>query len=194
MGALTGITCSSRLLPARPQGVLCIRGRLAVGRLLRGRGIARLAVRLFGSHVVVEISAIVGRGRRIVGAWGRHNIPSAMRRHSVEHGLLLWSAVGAGCSRQWCSWDVPSKTVRPMSLAHSAGGVPAACLGCDHACAGCSNGRCRGTLTAPLAAGRRAEQREWRSIRRTGMGHGWSGTEPGAMQSREHSRSTQKHV
>ena len=58
---------------------------------------------------------------------------------------------GAASSRQWCSWDVPGQTVQPMSCKRTAGGVPAGCFGGDHACAGCSNRRCRGTLTASMA-------------------------------------------
>ena len=66
-------------------------------------------------------------------------------------------------------------------------------LECDHACAGCLNGRCSGTLTAPMASNAGDPGSEGRSIRRTGMGQCSCGTEPGSVQSREHSRSTQNH-
>ena len=117
-----------------------------------------------------------------------------MRRHWVEHGRLLWTTVGCGCSRQWYSWGVPSKTVQPMSLERTAGGVPAACFGV--------RSRVRWLLERALPwhsdssnGGRtRNRESEGRSIRRTGMEQFCCDTEPGSMQSREHSRSTQNHV
>jgi hypothetical protein len=45
------------------------------------------------------------------------------RRCTLYARLVLRAAVSVR------SWDVPSKTVQPMSLQRTAGGVPAACFG-----------------------------------------------------------------
>lgn len=45
------------------------------------------------------------------------------RRCTIDARLVLRAAVSVH------SWDVPSKTVQPMSRSRTAGGVPAACFG-----------------------------------------------------------------
>jgi hypothetical protein len=134
MGALAGKTCSPRLLPARAQGVLCIGGGLgAVGALLGRRAVVGL---LFGSHVVVQVGTVLGRGSRILGFWGGHDIPST----TCGPGARTDAAV-VGCSGHWRrtlslraavsvrSWDGPGTTAQPMRLVRTAAGVPAACFG-----------------------------------------------------------------
>jgi hypothetical protein len=72
------------------------------------------------------------------------------------------------------AWDSPSTTAQPMSLGHTAGGVPADCFGLNHACAGCLNRRCGGTLGVPMTGSPR-------SIRRAGMGQCCCDTNLGSM-------------
>lgn len=54
-------------------------------------------------------------------------------------------------------------------------------LECDHACVGCLNGRCRGTLTGPMTSYAGDPESEGLSIRRTGMGQCYCGTGPGSI-------------
>lgn len=86
---------------------------------------------------------------------------------SQLHGLVRQARGGAdgdtlcaACSRQWCAWDVPSKTVQPMCNRCSAGEVPAACLGLRSRVRWLSKGRFCGTLTRPILAERRRTKPE----------------------------------
>jgi hypothetical protein len=158
MGALAGKARSSGLLAPRPEGVLCIRGRLlAAGSLVLGRAVVGLLV---GSHVVVQITPVLGRGGRIVGVWGGHDIPSACAGPgartdaAVGHGSAA-DARGACAQPSVCTLGMfPAKRFSQCSRAHGwrlAAFQQRVCE-CDHACAGCSNGRCRGTLAAAMTA------------------------------------------
>lgn len=199
MGSLAGKTCSPRLLPSRSQRILCV--GLAVSSLLRGRSIARLAVcSLFDSHLVVQIARVLGRGRCIFDVWGGHNIPSTQRRHSATHGRLLWTTRALRPARLVLRAAVSSVLgVFPAKRSSQCGegarleAFQLRVLECNHACAGCLNGRCRGTLTAPMTSYAGDPESGGHSIRRAGMGQCCCDTEQGSMQSREHSRSTQNH-
>lgn len=112
MGALAGKACSTCLLPARSQGILCIGGGfLAVAALLRGRAVVGL---LFGSHVVVQVTPVLGRGRCILGVWGGHDIPLLV---AARTDAAVLGAVGAGdAGLAWVQLPVPSPTVQRARL------------------------------------------------------------------------------
>jgi len=201
MGSLAGETCPPRLLSPWPQRILCI--GFAVGRLLGRRGVAGLAVSsLFGSHVVVQIAPVLRRRRCIFGVWGGHNIPlrsAQALRPSTDCCCELVGAMGTARSALRAAVSsrlgvFPAKRFSQCVLGARVEAFQLRVLQCDHACAGCLNGRCRDTLAAPMAGNAGDPDSKGHSIRRTGMGQCGCNTEPGSMQSREHSRSTQNHV
>lgn len=93
-----------------------------------------------------------------------------MRRLSAKHRLLLWTAGGAEeaglvlrAAVNGTRGVFPAQR-RGQCLARAREAAFQLCvLECDHACAGWSNGRCRGTLTAPMAEAltRGSRDSEW---------------------------------
>jgi hypothetical protein len=157
---------------------------------------------VFCSAAMSSSRSALYSGEGVASSGSGEAMISPRRRAALGLARMLrwWAAAGTGDARLVCVQ--PSVFALGMGPAQRRSQCVSCArllafqrrvLECDHACAGYSNGCCRGTLTAPMTETTGGPVGDWRSIRRAGMGQYCCGTGPGSGQSRGPSRSTQNH-